>query len=225
MVVAVAGQGGPAARPARVLRRRDGRLVPFGSPSRRPLGFGSLVLGLPTLLLGAYRPQGGQPQLQPVHHDRGQARKFAYQALLLEELARAGVRVEFVKGPRALVPAQGPARWPRALPGRRGHGLRGDARHDAAISVACRQLPGRRPGLLLTGNRPFPGWGPARARPGHGLGAGPQATASSRRSRSWRRYRRRSTGTRQDHHRGPGRPGGPHPAGSACWRPRCSRSG
>ena len=29
------------------------------------------------------------------------ARKFAYQALLLEEFARAGVRVEFVKGPRA----------------------------------------------------------------------------------------------------------------------------
>jgi site-specific DNA recombinase len=28
------------------------------------------------------------------------ARKFAYQALLIEELARAGVRVEFVKGPR-----------------------------------------------------------------------------------------------------------------------------
>ena len=28
------------------------------------------------------------------------ARKFAYQALLLEEFARAGVRVEFVKGPR-----------------------------------------------------------------------------------------------------------------------------
>jgi site-specific DNA recombinase len=28
------------------------------------------------------------------------ARKFAYQALLIEEFARAGVRVEFVKGPR-----------------------------------------------------------------------------------------------------------------------------
>jgi len=28
------------------------------------------------------------------------ARKFAYQALLLEELARCGTRVEFVKGPR-----------------------------------------------------------------------------------------------------------------------------
>ena len=28
------------------------------------------------------------------------ARKFAYQALLIEELARAGIRVEFVKGPR-----------------------------------------------------------------------------------------------------------------------------
>jgi len=28
------------------------------------------------------------------------ARKFAYQALLIEELARCGVRVEFVKGPR-----------------------------------------------------------------------------------------------------------------------------
>ena len=28
------------------------------------------------------------------------ARKFAYQALLLEEFTRAGVRVEFVKGPR-----------------------------------------------------------------------------------------------------------------------------
>ena len=32
------------------------------------------------------------------------ARKFAYQALLLEELARAGVRVEFVKGPRGDTP-------------------------------------------------------------------------------------------------------------------------
>jgi DNA invertase Pin-like site-specific DNA recombinase len=28
------------------------------------------------------------------------ARKFAYQALLIEELARCGTRVEFVKGPR-----------------------------------------------------------------------------------------------------------------------------
>jgi site-specific DNA recombinase len=28
------------------------------------------------------------------------ARKFAYQALLIEEFARAGTRVEFVKGPR-----------------------------------------------------------------------------------------------------------------------------
>ena len=32
------------------------------------------------------------------------ARKFAYQALLLEEFARAGVRVEFVKGPRSDTP-------------------------------------------------------------------------------------------------------------------------
>ena len=32
------------------------------------------------------------------------ARKFAYQALLLEEFARAGVRVEFVKGPRGDTP-------------------------------------------------------------------------------------------------------------------------
>ena len=32
------------------------------------------------------------------------ARKFAYQALLLEEFARAGVRVEFVKGPRGETP-------------------------------------------------------------------------------------------------------------------------
>ena len=28
------------------------------------------------------------------------ARKFAYQALLIEEFARAGVRIEFVNGPR-----------------------------------------------------------------------------------------------------------------------------
>src|SRR6266850_291084 len=28
------------------------------------------------------------------------ARKFAYQALLIEEFARAGTRVEFIKGPR-----------------------------------------------------------------------------------------------------------------------------
>src|SRR5947208_2929331 len=32
------------------------------------------------------------------------ARKFAYQALLIEELARCGVRVEFVKGPRGHSP-------------------------------------------------------------------------------------------------------------------------
>ena len=32
------------------------------------------------------------------------ARKFAYQALLLEEFARAGVRVEFVRGPRGDTP-------------------------------------------------------------------------------------------------------------------------
>jgi len=32
------------------------------------------------------------------------ARKFAYQALLMEEFARAGVRVEFVKGPRGDTP-------------------------------------------------------------------------------------------------------------------------
>src|SRR5713101_5252277 len=32
------------------------------------------------------------------------ARKFAYQALLIEELARSGVRVEFVKGPRGDTP-------------------------------------------------------------------------------------------------------------------------
>jgi len=35
-----------------------------------------------------------------VHSPDRLARKFAYQALLLEEFARAGVRVEFVKGPR-----------------------------------------------------------------------------------------------------------------------------
>ena len=32
------------------------------------------------------------------------ARKFAYQALLIEELARCGTRVEFVKGPRGASP-------------------------------------------------------------------------------------------------------------------------
>src|SRR4249920_12873 len=35
-----------------------------------------------------------------VHSPDRLARKFAYQALLIEELARCGVRVEFVKGPR-----------------------------------------------------------------------------------------------------------------------------
>ena len=35
-----------------------------------------------------------------VHSPDRLARKFAYQALLVEELARSGVRVEFVKGPR-----------------------------------------------------------------------------------------------------------------------------
>ena len=89
-------------------------------------------------------------------------------------------------------------------------------------------------GLVVTdAARPGPDRVPvpqvASPRSGRGLvtgpGAGPQVTVSSRRSRSWRRYRRRFTGTRQDHHRGPGRLGGPRPAGSACWRPRCSRSG
>ena len=223
MVVAVAGQGGPAARPARVLRRRDGRL----SRSADPRAAARLRLaGIGPPDAAARRvPPPGRPAATPARPSRPRPGPQVRLPGAAAGGARPGRRVESVRGPRALVPAQGPARWPRALPGRRGHGLRGDARHDAAISVACRQLPGRRPGLLLTGNRPFPGWGPARARPGHGLGAGPQATASSRRSRSWRRYRRRSTGTRQDHHRGPGRPGGPHPAGSACWRPRCSRSG
>ena len=32
------------------------------------------------------------------------ARKFAYQALLIEEFVRAGTRVEFVKGPRGDTP-------------------------------------------------------------------------------------------------------------------------
>jgi site-specific DNA recombinase len=36
------------------------------------------------------------------------ARKFAYQALLLEEFARAGTRVEFIKGPRG----DSPEDWP-----------------------------------------------------------------------------------------------------------------
>jgi site-specific DNA recombinase len=34
------------------------------------------------------------------------ARKFAYQALLIEEFSRAGVRVEFIKGPRGRAPAK-----------------------------------------------------------------------------------------------------------------------
>ena len=34
------------------------------------------------------------------------ARKFAYQALLIEEFARAGVRVEFIKGPRGDSPEE-----------------------------------------------------------------------------------------------------------------------
>jgi len=60
------------------------------------------------------------------------ARKFAYQALLIEEFARCGTRVEFVKGPGATAPRtscssssrhvrrvrEGPAR--RALPARQG---------------------------------------------------------------------------------------------------------
>jgi site-specific DNA recombinase len=32
------------------------------------------------------------------------ARKFAYQALLIEEFTRAGTRIEFVKGPRGDTP-------------------------------------------------------------------------------------------------------------------------
>jgi site-specific DNA recombinase len=55
------------------------------------------------------------------------ARKFAYQALLIEEFTRAGTRVEFVKGPpgdtpedQLLVQFQGMfAEYEKAPPGRR----------------------------------------------------------------------------------------------------------
>ena len=43
------------------------------------------------------------------------ARKFAYQALLLEEFARAGVRVEFVKGPRGDSPRRSGWTYPAAM--------------------------------------------------------------------------------------------------------------
>src|SRR4051794_35374643 len=42
------------------------------------------------------------------------ARKFAYQALLLEEFTRAGTRVEFIKGPRGDTPGRSAA---GAVPG------------------------------------------------------------------------------------------------------------
>ena len=51
---------------------------------------------------GPGRP--GLPGRGAVYSPDRLARKFAYQALLLEEFARAGVRVEFVKGPRGDTP-------------------------------------------------------------------------------------------------------------------------
>ena len=75
------------------------------------------------------------------------ARKFAYQALLLEEFARAGVRAEFVKGPRGDSPEDqllvqfqgmfaecGRRSWPSGT---------GAARPTAPVRVG--QRPGRSP--------------------------------------------------------------------------------
>ena len=63
------------------------------------------------------------------------ARKFAYQALLIEELARAGVRVELVKGQRGDSPRDEPA---GAVPG---HVRR--AGEAQLIGPPCRAASGR----------------------------------------------------------------------------------
>ena len=102
------------------------------------------------------------------------ARKFAYQALLLEEFARAGVRAEFVKGPRGdspedqlLVQFQGMfAEYEKAQ-------LMERYRRGKAHRARCRigQRAGRRPVRLPL-------------RPQDRLTAGP-ATRSSSMRRRW----------------------------------------
>ncbi len=76
------------------------------------------------------------------------ARKFAYQALLIEEFARAGVRVEFVKRPARRQP-RGPAAGPvpghvrRVREGAAGRAV--PARQDLPRPVRVGQRAGRRP--------------------------------------------------------------------------------
>src|SRR5690242_19276104 len=50
-------------------------------------------------IVGLYRPRPMAGSVLCYAPDR-LARKFAYHALLIEEFARAGTRVEFVRGPR-----------------------------------------------------------------------------------------------------------------------------
>ena len=72
--------------------RKSGCSPTRATPGRRSSGPG----------LEALRDLAAQGCLDVVlvHSPDRLARKFAYQALLIEELARCGVRVEFVKGPR-----------------------------------------------------------------------------------------------------------------------------
>jgi len=79
------------------------------------------------------------------------ARKFAYQALLIEELARAGVRVEFVKGKRGDSPGDQAA---GAVPGH--------VRRAGEAQLMGPRCPPPRVGERAVG-RPFGYWVPARA--------------------------------------------------------------
>ena len=85
-----------AARPRRdaagLTSRKSGSSPTRGTPARRWSG----------RALEALRDLAAQGCLDVVlvYSPDRLARKFAYQALLIEELARCGTRVEFVKGPR-----------------------------------------------------------------------------------------------------------------------------
>ena len=101
------------------------------------------------------------------------ARKFAYQALLLEEFARAGVRVEFVKGPARRQP-RGPAAGP--VPGH----VRRVRESPADGALPARQgLPRPQPGRSTSWPAPRSATGTS-ARPPD---AGPPTRSSTMRRR------------------------------------------
>src|SRR5260370_538097 len=90
------GPGGPGGVTAQVPGRLEWGVEEEGNWGGRVVGAG--LEGLRDLAA-----QGCLDVVLVYSPDR-LARKFAYQALLLEEFARAGVRVEFVKGPRSDTP-------------------------------------------------------------------------------------------------------------------------